>query len=384
MPNGHDNSADTQRNPFDAWRRFTSSLDKAGAALEAATEHYSEDERGDAVRALHRAVTNQLARVEIDETSPEMLPFNGWRQKFFMDNPDCGYFVAEIRDDARYRITGTVSESVFTSVTVYAGTALETTAVGRITSDEFDIADDGTFAVTLGGDDADLDLPTGSDVVWVRHFHEAGALEAGRGTATIERLDRADGRANGRANGPASGPKPTPPGADLEAFAKRLRRSGRTVELIAAAIGETERHEAAFGFNTVRSWEQMSGGAVYTEPGISYVRGSWSLEEGEALVVDVAVPQCRHWSMLLYSRHLNSLDARNRTVSLTGRTAAAGSDGGARVIISAEDPGLGNHLDTEGRRFGVFVIRALQPVAEPELPTTFVTTLDELRNEARP
>ena len=39
---------------------------------------------------------------------------------------------------------------------------------------------------------------------------------------------------------------------------------------------------------------------------------------GQALVIEGKAVPARHWSVLLYSRFLNSLDYRNRTVSITG------------------------------------------------------------------
>jgi hypothetical protein len=37
---------------------------------------------------------NQLARFEVDREHRELVPCNGWRQKFCMDSPDFSYWVA--------------------------------------------------------------------------------------------------------------------------------------------------------------------------------------------------------------------------------------------------------------------------------------------------
>jgi hypothetical protein len=123
----------------------------------------------------------------------------------------------------------------------------------------------------------------------------------------------------------------------------------------------------------------MQGGAVYTEPGIHYQRGAWRLEPGQALVIEGSAVAARHWSVLLYSRFLNTLDYRNRQVSLTGSRVAAGAHGRFRIVIAGEDPGTANWLDTEGRPFGIFVIRWLQPERPPELPATRLVSLADLR-----
>lgn len=123
----------------------------------------------------------------------------------------------------------------------------------------------------------------------------------------------------------------------------------------------------------------MQGGAVYTEPGIHYQRGAWQLEPGQALVIEGAPVPARHWSVLLYSRFLNSLDYRNRTVSLTGPRIDLDGTGRFRIVLAGEDPGVPNWLDTEGRPYGHFVIRWLQPSETPALPRVRVAELAELK-----
>ena len=108
----------------DAWNTLADGLRDAGRKLAEATAHLAAAERTDGYRALARALNNQLGRLETDTERPEFVPFNGWREKFFMDNPDCRYWITDIRDDRRYRITGNVGDSAFQSITVYSGTGV--------------------------------------------------------------------------------------------------------------------------------------------------------------------------------------------------------------------------------------------------------------------
>jgi hypothetical protein len=59
-------------------------------------------------------------------------------------------------------------------------------------------------------------------------------------------------------------------------------------------------------------------------------------------------------------------------------------DGRYRLVLAAEDPddGRSDWLDTEGRPFGIVVLRFLQAEHVPTLPTTRVVGLDELRRRA--
>jgi len=126
--------------------------------------------------------------------------------------------------------------------------------------------------------------------------------------------------------------------------------------------------------NQVRHWSEMQGGAAFTEPGIHYLRGAWQLAPGEALVLEGEAVACRYWNVLLYSRFLNSLDHRHRQVSLTGSRVPL-RDGRYRLVLAAADPGVPGWLDTEGRPFGLFVLRWLHPLRAPALPEARVLPL---------
>ncbi|MBX3314002.1 MAG: DUF1214 domain-containing protein [Actinobacteria bacterium] len=308
-----------------------------------------------------RGLNNQLGHFEVDRARPELVPFNGWREKMFMDNPAFRYWVADIRDDRSYRITGSIGDAVYQSVTVYSSTGgFGATAGARIDSDEITI-DDGSFAITIApdepGDGSDwLRMPDGASAVWVRQFHQGTADDA-LGRCRIE---------------PLGDPRPTPV-IDPDRFGRRLTRLGSVVASFPSAW-TTAIADDVEAPNEVRHWSEMAAGAAFTEPGIHYLRGSWSLDEGEALVIEGTAPPSRYWNVLLYSRFLNSLDHRSRSVSYTDGTARV-VDGRYRFVVSATGPAAdgvrthGDWLDTEGRSFGLFVFRFLQPASEPELPT---------------
>src|SRR6185437_4541210 len=136
--------------PNDGWRDLVAGLSAAGRDLDESTAELGAAERADGQLALLRAVNNLLGRFEVDRDAPELVPFNGWRQKFFMDNPDYRYWITDIRDDGEYHITGNVGDSVYQSVTVYVGTNIaNATAVARIDTDELEADSDGHR--TIGG-----------------------------------------------------------------------------------------------------------------------------------------------------------------------------------------------------------------------------------------
>lgn len=349
----------------DAWRDFVASLATAGERMDEQTRDLSPLERADGFRALVRALHNQLARFEVDRDRPEMVAFNGWRQKFFMDNPDFLYWVADVRDDRRYRIRGERGAAAFLSITAYAAGGLaEAAASARLDDDSLTFDAAGRFDVIASRERPAvgdwLPLPQGANAIWVRQFY-ADAERDLLGSCTIEALDTA----------------PPPPVIEPERFARHLGRLGKTVSRAASVMAAAAALEAP---NQVREWSEMQGGAVFTEPGIHYQRGAWQLAPGEALVLEGEVVPCRYWNAMLYSRFLNSLDHRHRRVSLTGERAAR-ADGRYRIVLAAEDPGVDHWLDTEGRPFGLFVLRWLRPERPPALPTLRVTSVADLRGE---
>jgi hypothetical protein len=365
---GADESTAAEERPeVAAWASLLDGLRSAGEALAASTAELDPMERADGFRALVRALHNQLARLEVDRERPELVPFNGWRQKLFMDNPDFRYWVADVRDDRRYVITGHRGAAAFVSITAYSGTGpTKAGASARIDADELTFDADGGFRVVVGGDrpaDGDwLALPAGANALWVRQLHHDVRSDA-LGWCEIAPLDA------------VAPPPPIDPGR----FAHQLRRLGSTMAFIPSVLDHAAAADLA-DVNQLRHWSEMTGGAVYTEPGIHYVRGGWRLAPGEGLEVEGDLVPCRYWNVLLHSRYLNSLDHRNRTVSRTGPSITERA-GRFRLLLAAEDPGSPDHdwLDTEGRPFGILVLRWLHAEGEPGVPATRVVRLDALR-----
>jgi hypothetical protein len=350
----------------DGWTQLVDGLREAGVRLEELVAQLDPTDRADGRRALVRALHNLLGRLEIDRDAPELVSFNGWREKFFMDNPNYRYWITDIRGDVAYQITGNIGESVYQSITVYAGSSVANAkAVARIDSDTMATDTDGNFSVTLSPaaseSPAALQLPEGSSSVWVRYVHDL-VSPARPGYCWIDAL----------------GAQSAPSGADPSQLDDQLARVGKFLAQVPLVFGMATSTETETP-NTVRHWTAMSGGAAFTEPGIHYLRGGWQLAADEALLIEGPVVACRHWNILLYNRFLNSLDYRQHVVSHTGATAAL-RDGHFGFVLAHEDPLVPSYdwLGTQGRRFGLFVMRFLQPASEPALPAVRLVKLADL------
>lgn len=350
------------RPEVNAWNSFVESLRAAGDRLATDTADLTDMERADGFRALLRALNNQLGRFEVDRDRAELVAFNGWRQKFLMDNPDFRYWVADVRAGRRYRIAGNMGDASYMSITAYAVDERGARAVARLDSDAIAFSASGEFTVTLGGStDDDLAVTGDVSMVWVRQFHDD--VDNDRlGDCSLEALD------------PVPAPAPINP-ARLSSDLKRLGSMMSAMPMIFAASTADDRAAP----NELRHWSEMAGGAVFTEPNIHYVRGGWQLEPDEALIIEGDVVDCRYWNILAHSRFLNSLDYRHRSVSYTGTTARI-VDGRYRFVLAAADPGpgSGDWIDTEGRAFGIVVMRFLQPAGPPELPAVQRVSIHDL------
>ncbi|MCC7076827.1 MAG: DUF1214 domain-containing protein [Acidimicrobiia bacterium] len=349
-----------------AWTSLVDGLREAGEQLASDATGLSAEERADGYRALLRALNNLLGRFEIDRQRPELVAFNGWRERMLMDNPDFRYWVADIGDDRSYRVTGMRGDAQYMSITVYrAGGTLEAGAVARTDSDALTFDADGRFEVVVSprppaGSVDWLELPEGASALWVRHFHGDVAHDA-LGDCRIEPIDT---------------PEPGP-FIEVPRFVHQVERLGGAMAAMPALLSAATKADVASP-NEVRRWTEMTGGAAFTEPDIHYLRGAWHLADGEALVIEGHAPPCRYWNVLLYSRYANSLDHRHRRVSFTGTTARLAGDR-YRFVIAASEPGATiDWLDREGRPFGMFVFRFLQPETEPPLPTVRVCRLVDL------
>lgn len=363
-----------------AWQDLMDGLAAAERRLREQTEGLTEAEQADGYRALTRALLNQLGRFEVDRGNPELAPYNGWREKFFMDNPDFLYRVADIDDAHRYRIRGRVGDAVHTSITAYSARGLaDARAAARLDHDTLELDEQGRFDVIAARERPAsgtwLPLPEGANSIWVRGFYD-DVYHDRHGTASIEPLDRGD-----------------PPPLDAGRLAHQLQRLGRGMAGAAKGMAAAAAEDLARP-NEVRVWQEMQGGAVFTEPEIHYQRGAWKLEPHQALVLDIQPVACRYWNLMLYSRFLNSLDHRHRLVSLTGGRARLSADGGLQVVLSEHPPRPSeadkpadadlNWLDTEGRPFGIFVLRWLKPDRVPDLPTLRVVDRADLAVRAAP
>ncbi len=348
----------------EAWSALLHRLDEAGTTVrERAPEPFEQ-------AAGHRHLLVLLA-LGIDEALRSSDPYDPYlgpgnvdaALKWGMDCPDAAYLGAPVRDDAVYRVEGRRGTVHYLGFQVMRG--IETGA-NLVAPDP--VAGDGGDPISLvlsserrpGGEW--LPLPGGATSLVVRQFfydweHETPA------DLRIECLE-----------GPRRPSRTEPDPA--AATAGQLAGLGDFVQESLdfwAGVQDQLLAEAPNRFRAPSARTDIGGAAENVT-----VWGSWSLEDGEALLVEVTPPPCRYWSVALGNQWWESLDYADHQSSLNGHQAVVDADGVFRAVIAATDPGVANWLDTAGFARGPMIFRWVDAQQEPPVPTTRLVRGSEL------
>jgi hypothetical protein len=112
---------------------------------------------------------------------------------------------------------------------------------------------------------------------------------------------------------------------------------------------------------------------------IFYSMGRWNLGPDEALVMRGTIPVSRFTNVMLWNRHMQTLEYVHRQSSLNNAQIAYGTDGSYTIVVAHRDPGVPNWLDTGGHRTGTIFWRYLLPESEPVMAECEVRPVDGLR-----
>ena len=107
----------------------------------------------------------------------------------------------------------------------------------------------------------------------------------------------------------------------------------------------------------------------------TYAQTVVKLAPEEALVVRGRFPKCRFASVVLWNRHLQTLDYLNRTNSFNRKQVQLEEDGSFKIVVAHQDPGLPNWLDLEGRSESTMFWRFLLVDGQVDPLTTTVVKL---------
>jgi hypothetical protein len=316
----------------------------------------SEQELTEGLRLIAR-VSSLCAQmtVETDPDRPSFFDMCSENRMVGGPNPDGNYYLAMIRGDRRYRITGTRGSSAYLGFQILAGTGLTPRRMAGYISDVDLVLSSGEFALVLSADKpSDLagaqwvQIPQDASSVVVREYIGDRASEE-LAALQIEALD----------------PGPVATLTD-DVLAEQFTAMAWSLMKL-ATLHRTIKPELLQHPNTLLTAQGADLGAADTTPDNLYMMGTFRLDPGQALVLDIVPPDTRYWNVTLESIWHECLEPRRRHSSVTNRGVQPDADGRVRIAISAEDFRFGHWLDTGGRHRGFVVLRWLDNPNPPEV-----------------
>ncbi len=330
----------------------------------------------------HRALMHLLGAgldlfFDADPDRPSFRRAHWAGRKFYGDNADCVYFSAVIRPENTYRIRGNTAGAAYTSFAVEGSSIDDRYPPAKISDSTYDgkfaVAADGSYEIIASAEPQPgnwLKLEPGDGGIVTRHYYERETPVAADPTLiiplTIERIGT---------TAPALAP-------DDHTIAKNIKRLGTFIR------GMTLDTMARSGplppfvsivpnqFNPPGDWDKPQN---YGAVDIVNMMAPYVLSPDEALVIEGRFPKCRFGSVALWNRFMQTYDYQNYQVSLNRKQTKLLPDGSFRIIISSQDPGVPNWINTVGAPSGTIYVRYVLPEEAPQALVTKVVPVAELR-----
>ncbi len=350
-----------------AWRDWCDRLKDVGDSI--LTEQYPQDPRGRAegYRFLTRLIVHAVSmEIEAADTQhPRFVryetPFNQWGGP----NPDNIYLRANIDPSATYRVWGNVAGVRQLIVSLNEG--------------DMQLGEFGVFS-EHSLDQLDVDADEQLEL-WISPQPQAKNWLASDPKARLltVRIYQSDWDGDGahpihiERVGNEGAPRPALEPADVT---YGLERSARWVEASAAFWNQyTSAGWQHATPNVAAEARPAPGGA----DNILYGACFWELTDDEALVIECEKPDADYWGFTIHTLPwLESGDFAERQTSLSGHQVHVDRDDRVRVVLSHDDTGTPNWIDTEGRPRGLLVYRWVWARNNP-LPTSHVVAARSVR-----
>ncbi|OBK22823.1 hypothetical protein A5634_06440 [Mycobacterium asiaticum] len=347
------------RQALPAWQFFQEMLTNVTNIVTEDAETERELLEGLRVIARVSSLCSQMA-VEADLAQPVFFDMCSPSRMVGGPNPDGNYYLAMIRGDRRYRITGSRGTSAYLGLQILAGTGLTPRRMAGYLSDTDLALNSGEFELILSAerptDNAQwLQIPEDASSVVVREYIGDRSVEQ-LATLNIEALD----------------PDPVAPLTDAALSEQFTAMAWSLMKL--ATLHRTIKPELLDSPNTLLTAEAADLGAADTTPDNLYMLGTFRLEPDQALVLDIEPPDTRYWNVTLENIWHECLEPRRRHSSVTNRAVNPDPDGRVRIAISAQDFGFGHWLDTGGRHRGFIVLRWLDNPTPPDVSVSVRTS----------
>lgn len=329
-----------------ALRNLVTSLEKVETGLRHSPSFRTPEEQAQGYRHLIRSLMKGLeSGVLQDPDYPYFRILDHWLKEGG-DNPDQRYGFSPVHGGKDYRIWGTLGSAVRMEVQLYAGRAWDGTgkSVGYLHFQDLAINDDGSFEIWLTADKRTsnwLQNHEEATTVFVRHIYDDWNA-ADTGTVHIDRIGFEGKR------------------RPLESPAELADGINRAAEMFSATALTwpgvvNNRFVKLRPVNTVSTpYDTYSRGGA---KGRWMSGGYFELAEDEALLIRMEATEATYQAIQLTDMWFASFEYGNQVSSLTTKQSQISPDGSYYYVITGEDPGYANWLDTGGAARGTLLIR---------------------------
>lgn len=123
------------------------------------------------------------------------------------------------------------------------------------------------------------------------------------------------------------------------------------------------------------SYSELGNGDDWPQ---AYYDCIYEIQPDEALIIETALPESHvYWNIQVVDALWNQVELVHRQSSLNGHQACLDTDGKFRAVVSAQDPGVANWLDTAGNLRGMLIGRWYRSSSHPT-PSVTKVKLSEL------
>ena len=330
-----------------SWSEFCDHLKAAGNVLLSPGAPRDPLQQAEGVRYLSRLTRAGLeAYLEFqDPMYPQLRRMVHETVKMGADNPDNYYQNAQISGLYTYKIVGkrnTVDHISFHTQNGNYGTTGGLAPCGMISNQDLEVEEDGSFEVLLSKE------PAGKN--WLKMEEET--------TLLMVRQTFADRRKEEPAQLNLINTM-----VDQKPGALSSSQVDEGLKTASMFVGGASLLFArwANGFkkhvNQLPQFDPETSNAAGGDESIIYYHSYWKLESDEALVIEVDPPNCDAWNFQLDNYWMESLDYRYYNICINKNDASYETDGSVRVIVSQEDPGRPNWIETAHHREGTMCWR---------------------------
>lgn len=319
--------------------------------------------------------------LEGDPERPQFVKMVSPTRKLGGDNPDAIYHFARVRPDRAYRISGKRGRECYFSFSIHGRVSEEKLGMtaepllADVNDRNLKIAPDGSYELILSADERPgnwIPLAPSAASVIVRHYFELEKTIADDPDIRVELKIE-----------PLSPPPVRASALDAD-MARRIRDVAAFVRGASIELLDMSSLPVPFVSQVANELPQpsgfrASGSASWGAVDVLYAMAPFRIEPDEALVMEGTLPACAFANVVLWSRHMQTFEFRDRRVSLNRKQMVLEPDGSYRIVIAHRDPGVPNWLDTESHTEGTIFWRFLLPESQPAKTTCALMPLVQVR-----